>query len=57
MKKLEELWTLVPDWRLGQVISNLQGAGVHQYGDIFHPDDEQWEKWIDTLLIEFKKDI
>ena len=50
IKLLEEAWNLVPDWRLGQVVSNLLGAGQH---DVFHPEDDEWEK----LLKQFIKKV
>lgn len=49
IKKLEKAWYLFPDWRLGQLVSNLQGAGQH---DVFHPEDDEWENWLDSFLEE-----
>jgi len=40
VKLLQKAWELEPDWRLGQLMSNLLGAGPH---DIFHPEDDRWE--------------
>jgi len=40
VKLIEEAWKIVPDWRLGQLISNMLGAGPQ---DVFHPEDEDWE--------------
>lgn len=37
---LEEAWKKNPDWRLGQLISNLLGPGRH---DVFYVEDEEWE--------------
>lgn len=50
IKKLEQAWLEVPDWRLGQLISNIQGIGRQ---DVFHTEDEDWE----TFLNNFLKDI
>ena len=47
--KLELAWKLVPDWRLGQLISNLQGPGVF---DAFYTEDQDWERWLDALIAE-----
>lgn len=47
VEKLREAWKLVPDWRLGQLVSNLQGAGAH---DVFFPEDEQWDKLLDAFI-------
>lgn len=49
VKLLEEAWTKVPDWRLGQLVSNLQGPGPH---DVFFPEDEKWEKWLKDFIKE-----
>jgi hypothetical protein len=45
--KLEKAWELVPDWRLGQLISNLLGPGPQ---DVFHPGDEKWESLLDEFI-------
>ena len=45
--KLEKLWKTVPDWRFCQIISNLHGLGPQ---DIFHTQDEDFEKMIDEML-------
>ena len=44
--KLQAAWEKVPDWRLGQLISNLIGTGPQ---DVFFPEDEEWEKWLDDF--------
>ena len=51
-KLLEEAWKLVPDWRLGQFISNLQGPGPQ---DVFHPSDTQWKNWLINFIKEHKQ--
>ena len=49
---LEEAWKLEPDWRLGQLISNLLGTGRQ---DVFFPEDEEWEKLLKEFIKERKK--
>lgn len=46
VEKLGEAWKKVPDWRLGQLVSNLQGAGPQ---DVFHLDDERTEALLDRF--------
>jgi len=49
---LDEAWKLVPDWRLGQLISNLLGAGRQ---DVFHPEDDVWEKLLEKFIRENRR--
>jgi len=44
--KLQVAWEKVPDWRLGQLLSNLLGAGQQ---DVFFPEDQEWEKRLDDF--------
>lgn len=46
-KKLEKLWKKYPDFRLGQLVSNLLGPGPH---DVFNVEDNWWEQYIDEDL-------
>jgi len=46
IKKLEKVWKKHPDYRLGQLVSNLLGPGPH---DVFFPEDEEWEALLDHL--------
>lgn len=40
--KLAALWSEVPDWRFGQLMSNLLGAYVSDTKrDIFFPEDDE----------------
>lgn len=40
--KLAELWEIVPDWRFGQLMSNMLGAFVSEKNqDIFFPEDDE----------------
>ena len=50
--KLATAWSMVPDWRLGQLVSNLMGPGVR---DVFFVEDDEWEHLLDELLIELGK--
>ena len=45
--KLALVWLNHSDWRLGQLVSNLLGAGRQ---DVFYPKDEEWEKLLDEQL-------
>ena len=54
IKKLEEAWKRVPDWRLGQLISNLRGPGVQ---DVFYLEDDELEKRLDEFLDNKKAGI
>jgi uncharacterized protein YihD (DUF1040 family) len=47
IKKLEKVWKKHPDYRLGQLISNLQGPGVQ---DVFHKEDSDWEDIMDHVI-------
>ena len=47
LDKLEKAWLIVPDWRLGQLVSNLKGTGVQ---DVFFPSDEDWDEMIDDFI-------
>jgi len=47
--ELKKCWHKVPDWRFGQLISNVLGAYVSETNrDIFFPED-------DEILAFFKK--
>jgi len=47
LKLLEEAWELAPEQRLGQFLSNLLGVGRQ---DVFHPEDELWEKLLKQFI-------
>ena len=51
INKLKMVWETVPDQRLGQLISNLQGVGQQ---DVFFTEDDAWESAIDTFLADNK---
>jgi hypothetical protein len=46
-EKLRRVWHEVPDWRLGQLVSNLLGNGPQ---DVFFPEDTEWEKLLDGAI-------
>lgn len=49
--KLAGLWQKVPDWRFGQLMSNMLGAYVSETGrDIFFPEDEELMKFFTKYL-------
>jgi len=50
--KLIQAWSFVPDWRLGQLVSNLQGPGRH---DVFQMEDDQWEELLDNFISQYKE--
>ncbi len=49
-EKLLRLWKKYPDWRLGQLISNLCGGMSGGRKDVFFPEDDSWEAWINEEL-------
>lgn len=50
---LEKAWKYVPDWRLGQLISNLLGAGPQ---DVFFVEDDEWEKLLLKMINKIEKE-
>lgn len=50
--KLEKVWLKNPGWRLGQLVSNLCNGMSGGRKDVFFPEDERWERWIDEALEE-----
>lgn len=49
--KIEKIWQHYPDWRLGQLVSNMQGGGPH---DVFFLDDSTFEDLLDLELNNIK---
>lgn len=41
---LADIWDANPDWRFGQLISNVVGEIMHEYNiaDMFFPEDDLW---------------
>jgi len=50
--KLEAVWSIFPDWRLGQVISNLVNL---ERADVFYLEDDALEKGLDLFISSFSK--
>lgn len=44
---IEEVWKKHPDYRLGQLISNLLGPGRD---DVFFTEDDRWEQLLREAL-------
>lgn len=61
-RKLEELWALMPDSRLGQVISFIQNLVPVNDGSrltsTFHlmMEDHIWEKYLDEAIAKLKEE-
>ena len=52
LAKFQEAWELVPDWRFGQLVSNLLGTGRQ---DVFFAEEEKWSELIDAFIQANKK--
>jgi hypothetical protein len=50
--KLEAIWSIFPDWRLGQVLFVLVNLGN---ADIFYLEDDALEKGLDLFISNFSK--
>ena len=48
LKKIEKIWKLNPDWRLGQLISNVTYRGAEQH--LWTMEDDALEKLLDSEL-------
>lgn len=49
LNKIQTIWSQNPDWRLGQLISNLHGPGPQ---DVFHYEDSGLEAALDIIIKE-----
>ncbi len=49
LRRLETLWRLCPDMRLGQLIHFIS-ASVDRPGDFFYVEDDKWLKAIDKTI-------
>lgn len=47
LNKIAELWTTVPDWRFGQLVSNLQ---KWEDNDLFYVEDDDFLKRLEVML-------
>lgn len=49
--RLAKAWAMVPDWRFGQLISNVLGAYCSETGrDIFFPEDDELFDFIEKYI-------
>lgn len=46
LAKVQALWKLIPDWRLGQLLINLTESGE----DLFYLEDDKLEERIEKWL-------
>ena len=46
---LRKAWAIHPEYRLGQLLSNLLGPGRQ---DVFFVEDHRWEKLLDQVANE-----
>jgi len=56
-QELEVIWEQVPDWRFGQLLSNMLGdiCYKNEIRDIFFPEDDKWERWLKEYPEGFKQ--
>lgn len=47
LNKFAELWMTVPDWRFGQLVSNLQRW---EDNDLFYVEDNDFLKKLEVML-------
>lgn len=47
LNKFAELWMTVPDWRFGQLVSNLQRW---EDNDLFYVEDDDFLKKLEVML-------
>lgn len=48
--RLAACWSTVPDWRFGQLMSNVLGQYQAEHGDIFFPEDETMIAYIEKYF-------
>lgn len=54
MKQLQEQWEKVPDWRFGQLMSNLLGEiYTRSKQDFFYLEDEDFFELADEIFAEW----
>ena len=55
--KLAELWEKVPDWRFGQLMSNMLGRYVDETNrDIFFPEDDELFEFFESYFKPHSKE-
>lgn len=52
---LKELWKRVPDWRFGQLISNLGRQLEWTPGGFFYAEDEEFMNELARILAKFNE--
>lgn len=52
---LKELWKRVPDWRFGQLISNLGKQLEWTPGGFFYAEDEEFMNELARILAKFNE--
>ena len=52
---LKELWKRVPDWRFGQLISNLGKQLEWTPGGFFYTEDEEFMNELSRILSKFNE--
>ena len=52
---LKELWKRVPDWRFGQLISNLGRQLEWTPGGFFYAEDEEFMNELSRILAKFNE--
>ena len=51
--ELKAVWKCVPDWRFGQLMSNMLGEYVAETGrDIFFPEDEEMFEFFKEYIVK-----
>lgn len=57
LELMEILWLRVPDWRLGQLISNAGSITKDRRlteTEIFYMEDDKWEEYLKTTISELE---
>lgn len=52
LEVLGDVWKIVPDWRFGQLISNLQYFYNSKDGDCFFVEDDKMYEFLKSLAID-----
>ena len=52
---LKKIWKLVPDWRFGQLISNLGRQLEWTTGGFFYAEDEEFMNELARILAKFNE--
>lgn len=50
---LADIWRKVPDWRFGQLMTNVMSQYITEHGqDAFYVEDEEFFKWLKSIFEE-----